>query len=102
MDNQHTFEHTTKFLNHIFMKPLYSALHLTFVVLFLTALTANAQEQKSDKEYKLWPNGAPGSNPKNWPEPNYKETWPRKDTTVTHVTDPTIRVYRPAKEKTPE
>lgn len=81
------------------MKPLYSTLQLTFVILFLAALTANAQEQKFDKEYKLWPNGAPGSNPKNWPEPNYKESWPRKDTTVTHVTDPTIRVYRPTKEK---
>ncbi len=57
----------------------------------------------SDTEYKIWEGDAPGSNSKNWPWPNYKETWERaadrNDDLVKWVTEPTIKVFLPEATK---
>lgn len=84
---------------HSFMKSISYLLKLTFLFLFLTTITAEAQKLKFDNEYLLWKNGAPGSNAKNWPDPKYKEEWLRNNTAVIRVTEPTIRVFHPAKDK---
>lgn len=58
-----------------------------------------AQQLKFSNESMLWPQGAPGSTPANYPHPNYREEWRRNDEAVIFVTHPTIRVFRPAADK---
>jgi len=76
-----------------------------FSIIFLvfTLISLNGQEYRHHNEISIWPNGAPGSNENNWPWKTYKEEW-KTDTSnnkelVIFVTEPTIQVFLPPKEK---
>lgn len=76
------------------------SMKLTLLVYLLAiSILSIAQELKYPDEMFLWPQGAPGSEPKNYPWENYREEW-RTDTVdqnekVIFVTHPTIRVFLP-------
>ena len=63
----------------------------------------NAQEYRHQNEISIWPDGAPGSNEKNWPWKSYKQEWKVDSVTKTemviNVTEPSIQIFLPPKEK---
>ncbi len=81
------------------MKPTF-----LFLLVFLCANpVVKAQEYRHHDEQQIWPGGAPGSNPENWPWEGYKEEWRIDSATnkemVIFVTEPTVQVFLPPREK---
>jgi acetyl esterase/lipase len=69
---------------------------LTVASLFAAALPVGADGASAEPApIRLWPNGAPGSDVKHWPSPDYHEEWETPGEILQGVTDPTIQVYLP-------
>lgn len=71
--------------------------------LLMGTLSLYSQEYRHQDELLIWPNGAPGSNEKNWPFKGYKQEWridsvSNKEMAI-FVTEPTLQVFLPPKEK---
>jgi acetyl esterase/lipase len=79
----------------LFCKP--PAILLAIVALIAGKLQGATMEVET--EYKIWTQGAPGSNPEHWPWPAYKETWlhdnERNEDLVKWVTEPTVKTFLP-------
>lgn len=76
---------------------------LIIVLMLIASNTLTGQEYRHQNEIPIWPNGAPGSNEKNWPWKDYNQEWKIDSATnkemVIFVTEPTIQVFLPPKEK---
>ncbi len=61
-----------------------------------------AQDYRHQNEILLWPDGAPGSNPENWPWEGYNHQWridsaSGKELSI-FVTEPTLQVFLPPED----
>jgi acetyl esterase/lipase len=86
------------FQNPFMRRSAYLILILLGIVAVVFAPPAPAQNPQAKNEIRIWKNGAPNSNPKYWPNPNYKEEWQNNNQLVVGVTEPTVCAFLPTKE----